>query len=425
MPHKKLIFCSIILLIYVSVSPAQNADSLNFHYRLSTRAYQSEDYNEFLNHTLQALRFAPDNFTLQYNLACAYALTGHAGESLQILNGLLDKGIEIAINAETDTDLEVIRKMPEFTGIMSKIQKLKKPVINSETAFVIPENDLIPEGITYDPVENCFYMGSIYKAKIIRISADGKVSNFTSEKQDGLVPVIGMKVDARRRLLWAVSSYGTRNDNIPENMLGISGVFKFDLSTGELLKKYMLPQQEWHFLNDLAFTVDGDVYVTDSNQPAVYKISAQKDTIEKFVDLEQYRYPNGIAVSDDGKKLFVAVNGILAIDIDSRKVRALDHPQNLILSGDGLYFYKNSLIAVQNTNYKRVARLFLNPEMDRVEDFQILESQNPEFDIPTTGAIAEGYFYLIANSQLRSFDRDGHIFSAEKLNPVKILKIKL
>jgi hypothetical protein len=36
---------------------------------------------------------------------------------------------------------------------------------NSVIAFQIPEVDLIPEGITYDPVEKAFYVSSTYKRK--------------------------------------------------------------------------------------------------------------------------------------------------------------------------------------------------------------------------------------------------------------------
>ena len=50
---------------------------------------------------------------------------------------------------------------------------------------------------------------------------------------------------------------------------------------------------------------------------------------------------------------------------------------------------------------------------------------HPHFDIPTTGAITNDQFYYIANSQLRSFDKDHNIQPMEKLKDVIILKIKL
>src|SRR5215211_7738657 len=77
----------------------------------------------------------------------------------------------------------------------------------SRVAFRIPEPDLIPEGIAYDPVAQVFYVGSTYKRKIVSVDGRGVVRDFTGEGQDGLWGLLGMRVDAKRRLLWAVSSH--------------------------------------------------------------------------------------------------------------------------------------------------------------------------------------------------------------------------
>ena len=56
---------------------------------------------------------------------------------------------------------------------------------SSTTAFSVLEKDLIPEGITYDPVEQAFFLSSLYKSKIIKIDNKGNRSDFTKERQDG------------------------------------------------------------------------------------------------------------------------------------------------------------------------------------------------------------------------------------------------
>ena len=98
------------------------------------------------------------------------------------------------------------------------------------------------------------------------------------------------------------------------------------------------------------------------------------------------------------------------------------------LSGiDGLYFYNNNLIAIQNGvgPQSRVVRFELNKEMNSVVRATILESGNPLFNIPTTGVIVNDELYFIANSQLRSFTADGTIYSDDKLQPTIILKLPL
>jgi len=83
------------------------------------------------------------------------------------------------------------------------------PVNRSFLAFTIPEKDLLPESVAYDPVEEAFYVGSTRKGKIVKVGRDGKVTDFVAPRRHGLWMVIGMKVDARRRILWAASSAGS------------------------------------------------------------------------------------------------------------------------------------------------------------------------------------------------------------------------
>lgn len=71
----------------------------------------------------------------------------------------------------------------------------------SRIAFKIGEPDLGPEGIAYDARKKTFCVGSTYLRKIISIDEKGKVKNFTVEAQDGIRGVLGLRVDAERRVL--------------------------------------------------------------------------------------------------------------------------------------------------------------------------------------------------------------------------------
>lgn len=413
------------LIFSICLTAQTSRDSSNYYYNKSISAYQQKDYPEFLTYTQKAIMLDKENISLYYNLACAYALNNNSNEAIKILVSMVEDKIELAFNAETEGDFNNIRETEEFKQLLEKIKRAKTPIVNSTTAFVVNEKDLIPEGIAYDPVEKVFYLSSLYKYKILKIDLNGNVSEFKKEREDGLVPTLGMRVDAKRRNLWVVTSSSTPRENLPKEMVGTTGVFKYDLTTGKLIKKYMLPQNESHFLNDVAIASSGDVYVTDSHVPAVYVIKYDKDEIEKFVDLTGETYPNGIDITMNGEKLFVSTSSILTIDTRTKSIVPLKHPKNVILSADGLYLYKNSLIAVQNYFYNRIAQFFLNDALDEVVDYKILESYNPIFNIPTTGAIAEDNFYFIANSQLANFNAEGKIFPMDKLDTVKILKLGL
>ena len=121
-------------------------------------------------------------------------------------------------------------------------QSLSLNLNNSNLAFVLPEKDLLPESIAYDSKQGGFYVGSTRKGKIVKISNDGSISDFITSEQSGLWMVIGLKIDAKRRILWACSSGGDNLEgyNLKDDVEGRpAGVFKFNLDTGKLIKKYV------------------------------------------------------------------------------------------------------------------------------------------------------------------------------------------
>ncbi len=305
----------------------------------------------------------------------------------------------------------------------------------SRIAFKIGEPDLIPEGIAYDKRKKTFYVGGTYLRKIISIDENGAAKDFTCEAQDGLRGVLGMRVDEKRRVLWAISSDGGLAmplKNGGRDCIGCSEVFKYNLETGKLIKKYSLKNEpEKHFLNDLVVRSNGDVYLTDTLRGAIYYISATGGEMTEFSNFGKTSYPNGIDLSADEKRLFVALDGkIAAIDLRNKKSLYLAVPPNVKVGGiDGLYFYKNSLLAVQPDDAgKTIVRYFLNEKQTAVVKAGIIEASHKLLNQPTTGTIVGKDFYYLANSQLQLFrgifQADGS-FDKSKLSEVFVLKLKI
>lgn len=325
-----------------------------------------------------------------------------------------------ALNPEYDPefcgDFDTMTALPEFRPLIERARKASAPVRRGAPAFTVAESDLIPEGLAWDVRSKKLYLGSINKQKIVGIASDGLVRDFITPGQDGIGCVIGMKVDPRTNSLWANSLSNTEG----------SGVFHYDLATGHLIKKYVLPADL--MFNDLDVTSKGDVFVTATRAQALYWISAKTDKLEEWRPGLKLRDANGIALSRDEKRLYISTfpDGVTVIDLESGSVRGLAHPASITMAAiDGLYFYNNSLIAVQNGYIAhRVARFFLNPALDGVEKVEVLERGNPLFDIPTTGAVAGDTFYFVANSQLHNYGAKG-IVDRAKLRPISILKLKL
>lgn len=182
-----------------------------------------------------------------------------------------------------------------------------------QIAFTLNENDLVPEGIAYDPVDRNFFISSTYKRKIVKIDAQGKTSDFTSEGQDGLMSVVGMRVDSKRRHLWAAHGnvgYGLPMKNLDTTTIGHAAVNKYDLETGRLIKQYALNKPgERHFLNDLVVAESGRVFATNTRAQNIYTIDPKTDQLEVFMQLPEGRSPNGIDITPDQRYLFVAFYG--------------------------------------------------------------------------------------------------------------------
>jgi len=237
-----------------------------------------------------------------------------------------------------------------------------------------------------------------------------------------------MQVDPERRILWALSFVSPPWPVPDSKETGWSGLFKYDLETGKLIKKYTLCEPgKTHLFNDLTISKHGDVFLTDTIEGTVYALFHDGDNLDVFLTSDKFMYPNGITLGEDDRVLYITSsgNGVYQIDVKTKQVKLISQPANISLCRiDGMYFYKNSLVCVQN-GLHRIARFYLNPNGDSVKRMEIIETKNPHFILPTTGVIVDHMFYYIANSQAYSIHRDGTLFPPEKLKDVVILKADL
>jgi sugar lactone lactonase YvrE len=182
-------------------------------------------------------------------------------------------------------------------------------------------------------------------------------------------------------------------------------------------------------LNDLVVLDDGSVLITDSDGGGIMRVRFGSDAIEPWIPPQTFTFPNGIAVAENEPFLYVAdFNGISRVDLRSRTITPLPVPErDETLSGiDGLAWHGGDLIGIQNgVGRPRVIRIELNDARDAVSAVHVLEAANPRFDEPTTGVIANGEFYFLANPQLRAFDENHRIWPRERLKDVIVVKLPL
>ena len=101
---------------------------------------------------------------------------------------------------------------------------------------------------------------------------NGRYRRFSTGK--GLITTSGMLVDAERnRVLVCNEDVGSLS-SAPGTRNRVAQVLEFNLDTGELQQTYDLSSLSRGptLANDLALDAQGNIYVTDSFQPQIYKI---------------------------------------------------------------------------------------------------------------------------------------------------------
>lgn len=271
------------------------------------------------------------------------------------------------------------------------------------SSYVLDEKDLVPEGIAYSKKNNAFYLTSVAKSKIIAVDKNsGEQTDFISANEFGYQPGVGILVDDQRNLVHAIGGYARMPDSL-------SALYTFDSSTQKLLKRYNAAPGD--FLNDLIQDSDGNLYVTNSEGASVFILKPGTDSLELFYESPEIQFPNGIAISDDQTKLYIASfeKGVRILDISTR--RLVNEADSLGISQgiDGLEFYKGHLYAIQNgsrANGFNFRKLVLNSTQDGIIDMEIIDSGNPDLYVPLTFAVAGNEAIVIGNSNLGHLNQE-------------------
>jgi hypothetical protein len=349
-----------------------------------------------------------------FSLARLYAQVGDRQKALALLRRSLatDEGFD----PRGSEMLAPLRSSPEFLRLAEQAQKRYPPVHRAKVAFTVPEKDLFPEGLAYDPAKELFYMGSMYRRKIIRITEKGAVSDVIKPDLYHLQPIGGVHVDPADHSLWAASD--------PDDAHG-SELYHFD-AQGQLVERYSPPGPGRHDLNDLVLYRSAAIFVTDTDANLSYRFDRNTHVFTPLKLSRPQLFPNGITLSDDATRLYIADwLGVIMVDLRDNVAREVHAGEHNMLSGiDGLYWYKNSLIGVQSAGTYRVARWFLSRDGQRVLAGKILEKGTPLVSSPTTGAIQGTKFYFIANTGIDNYD-DGKIVDPTRLEPVHIAVVAL
>jgi hypothetical protein len=127
--------------------------------------------------------------------------------------------------------------------------------------------------VAWDAPSRTFFVSSLRNGTIGQVALDGSYRVFATAPF--LVTTSGMLIDrVRNRLLLCNEDVGFGERSRPETRNKLDQVVAFDLTTGHLKRIYDLSGlvDGPHLPNDLTMDMEGNIYVTDSFSPVIYRI---------------------------------------------------------------------------------------------------------------------------------------------------------
>lgn len=262
---------------------------------------------------------------------------------------------------------------------------------------------LYPEGIAYDSKLDAFFVSSLRHGKIGIVDRKGNYTIFINSPE--IISAIGMRLNEETNTLYVcISDPGVSTKTSPATQRKFAKLIAYDATTG--LQKYIadlgaLNKSGLNFANDVTFDKDGNVFVTNSFSPIIYKIDPEGNP-SIFTTFDAWKGEgfklNGIVYHPDGYLIVGVSNPGSLYKISTKiptEIKKIDC--DLIPGTDGLIYNSslNELIAISNVS-QEIIQLKSENNWESATKFKSVKSVNT---FPTTGTIA-GSFYYILNAKL-------------------------
>jgi sugar lactone lactonase YvrE len=262
-----------------------------------------------------------------------------------------------------------------------------------------------PEGIAFNPKTNEFFVSSMRHGTVGAVKADGTYREFA--KDPLLLSAVGLHADPdRNRLLVCGSDAGVSMVTSPKTQKKIAHLLSFDLTTGKrthVVELEKLSAEGQHFCNDMTIDDKGNVFVTDSFSPIIYRVDPSYKA-KVFLKNDTFKGEgfnlNGI-VHHAGDYLLVAkYNDGTIWKIDEKDPKKMEqvaiseklpNADGMLLTGDG------ELVVVQNGDVNRVVRL---KSTDGFKTAKVDKVVSTTKDFPTTVVAGVGGKLYVMMSRL-------------------------
>lgn len=420
----RYLYLGITLLIGFSLL-GQEEKTVQDYYNAATQAYEQKAYDVFLENIRAADEMRPNHPAIVPKVAAAWALTGRKIRGIQKLNQMIL--MDATFEFDNNPDFESLKSHKGYKKLLTLQKTLTTIEENDEHFQTIDAGHLHPESFALlDNGE--ILLGSVREKKIVKVSADGTVSDWI----DTPYSVLGMKLDADGDNLWVSTAAMPEMKDYDEADKGKSVVLQVDIISSQIIQG--ISYDEESIIGDLEVDQKNRIWLSNSMTPFLSRDETDTSSYlgafnRKQFDLSDgYFNLQGLTLTDDERFLYVSdyIKGLFRIDIDRTDIDDVFAPESSLLKGiDGLYYYDNSLIAIHNgTKPYKIVQYFLNDSGLNIDSERIINRGGNSLGEPTLGQVKDGYFYYLANSPWQAYDREKNL-DLSKVKPIEIRRFKL
>jgi hypothetical protein len=295
------------------------------------------------------------------------------------------------------------------------------PIARSRLFIEVPPELRLIEGLAIVPGSPTFFATSAVDRGFVTIDAQDGARRLDVGEAGSL---LGAAFDPRSRRLWAASAV---IDVTPKAGRPFSGLISVDPRRPEGAVR--IPAPEGATLGDVAVAGDGTVYASDGLKGAVYACRPGCSALEVAIPPGRLFSAQGLAVSLDQKRLYVADRryGIAVLDRSTGGLVRLAGAPDMMLDGiDGLVRHGADLIATQTAySPQRIVRLRLSRDGLRVTRLDVLERAHPDWGEVTLAAAAGDRLLYVAGAQWERFGEGGTVKDDAPLKPTPIRMLRM
>ncbi len=338
----------------------------------------------------------------------------------------VERVAQMGATVEMVADSTIRRVVELRSSLAARLKENAAPIGKTSVVAVLPQHDFVAEGVAYDPAHRRILTSSIRHSTIVQISAKGDVSDYVDLRRDGGWSGLGLAVDSARNRLWVSTMWYPHDPrSIPADS-GRSGVHVYDLATGAFEQRFELPRGS-HEPGDICLSRDGDLFVSDGRQGAIYVIRRGSDSLAMFVPPGQLVSPQGCAIDESRRVLYVAdyALGIVKVELESASVSRLPRSRYVATNGiDGLILRDDRLIGVQNgVTPNRIVMLHLDRDHRTVSSVRVIAQDTALIRAPTHLTTIGSDIVFVANGGFDQYDANGNFRAGAREVATRIRRV--